>query len=118
MNANFSKPFFSAKINYDFENETNENEFEDEMKDAIKGLSLWYGEFGFGAEYFFDDNFSIGGEFGIRHFNFNYEYIDEYEFVDYNTGQTIILEDTYDFKLRINPTYAKFSLNFYFGRNE
>ena len=34
---------------------------------------MWGGEFGFGIEYFFDENFSLGGEFGLRYIHLMYE---------------------------------------------
>ena len=94
LSLNFSKPIFSGKIDVD------DNDFEDDFEEAIKNTSIWGGEFGFGIEYFFDENFSLGGEFGIRHFNFKYNETDE--------------GDETDVRININPTFSKITLNYYF----
>jgi hypothetical protein len=59
LNVAVSKPIVSGKLEYD-------GEPDQEFDDALDKLSLLGGEVGFGVEYFFDDNFSIGGEYGIR----------------------------------------------------
>ncbi len=94
LSLNFSKPIFSGKIDVD------DNDFEEDFEEAIKNTSIWGGEFGFGIEYFFDENFSLGGEFGIRHFNFKYNERDE--------------GDETDVRININPTFSKITLNYYF----
>lgn len=84
----------SGKLEYD-------GEEEEEISDAIKNINVFGAEAGFGVEYFFDDNFSIGGEYGIRFFSGKYETVDEF--------------DNFTLKMNINPTYTKLALNFYFG---
>lgn len=107
LTLNVSKPILSGKVVYN-------GEEDDEIKDAIKNLKLFGGEFGFGAEYFFDENFSLGGEFGIRYMMVRYK--DSYETSVYNpnTGMSEPSENTYEFKSAVSPTFSKISLNFYF----
>ena len=109
--ACFTKPFLTGKI----ENNTNAPA-SDEVNDMVKNANLWGGQFGFGTEYFFDDNFSIGGEFGIRLLHLKYKY--EVDEIVYNpdTGEDVPSTTTYEYKFNLNPTYAKLSLNFYFSK--
>lgn len=108
FNLSVSKPFLSAKYEEDGE------EYE-EVGDLVKDIKLFGGEFGFGVEYFFDNNFSIGGEFGLRYLHAKYTNSYEDEEYDYNTGtyEDVTIENT--LKARMNPTYSRISLNFYFG---
>jgi opacity protein-like surface antigen len=90
-----SKPFVSGKLEYD-------GEPDEDFEEAIENISLFGFEIGFGAEYFFSENFSLGGEFGLRSLSAKYEEFD----VDF--------EEEYTVKARLTPTYTKFGLNFYF----
>lgn len=101
FNLNLTKPMVRGKL------EMNDTEVE-ELSDMLKEIKLFGGEFGFGCEYFFDDNFSIGGEFGIRYLKG--KYTDEN---DYDDGHGSYEKDVY--KIGLAPTYSKISLNFYFG---
>jgi len=105
--AALSKPFFNAKVTFNGE----ENE---ELQDMLDKVSLFGGMAGVGVEYFFDENFSIGGEYGILIMTGNYEdeYIDEY--YNPNTSTYVDAELSIKLKGKIMPTYAKASLNFYF----
>lgn len=76
---------------------------EDEI---LNNTSMLGGEFGFGVEYFVDDNFSIGGEFGIRYLNVNSSY--EYNDIDFQET------DKYEIDFNLMPTYTRVSLNYYF----
>lgn len=106
FNLSVAKPIIRAKV------EENGTEVE-EINDVLKEVKLLGGELGFGVEYFFDDNFSIGGEFGIRYMGG--KYTNSYEEDVYN-GVDMQPEDFENtFKLGLMPTYSKFSLNFYFG---
>ena len=109
---NLAMPFISTRLDLDDE------DLENDINDAVKASRVWGGEIGFGAEYFFSDQFSIGGEFGIRfiHFGFKESY-DRFVF-DPNTNQNILTENKIDSKLNISPTFSKISLNFYFGSND
>lgn len=90
-----SKPFVSGKLEYD-------GEPDEEFEDTIENISLFGFEAGFGAEYFFSENFSLGGEFGLRSLSLKYEEVD----VEFEEEVTI--------KASLTPTYTKFGLNFYF----
>ena len=105
--ASLAKPIVSGKMEFD-------GEPEEEFSDQIKKASLWGGEAGFGMEYFFDENFSIGGEFGIRCLTGKYfdEYTDDY--YNPNTGNYVDADFTQEVKITMNPTYTRVSLNFYF----
>jgi hypothetical protein len=88
------------------------------IKKFYKGLSAWMFMAGFGAEYFFSENFSIGGEFGLRVVLFNYqeessEVVSAY---DYQTGRTTYYTTPrkYDFDLGLGITYSSLVLNYYF----
>ncbi|MFO7370635.1 MAG: hypothetical protein R6X09_10230 [Bacteroidales bacterium] len=108
FNLSVAKPFLSAKYEEDGE------EFE-ELSDLVKEIKLIGGEFGFGVEYFFDNNFSIGGEFGLRYLHAKYTNSYEDEEYNYDTGtyEDVTIENT--LKASMSPTYSKISLNFYFG---
>ncbi len=93
-------------------NSKSDGETDEEFADQINAIKLWGGELGVGAEYFFDENFSIGGEFGVRYIHLKFEdknsesNYDYYSSYSYNTEQKI--------SLNVMPTYSKISLNFYF----
>ena len=116
FSLNFSKPIISGKI--EVGNDSIDNVFEDDFANQVKAVSIWGGEFGFGCEYFFDDNFSIGGEFGIRHLNFKYDYTYDYSFWNPNTGTNYDTEINDNAKLNSSPTFSKITLNYYFNRKE
>jgi hypothetical protein len=104
---NISKPFISAKLEDD-------GEEDEDLKEDIKSISIWGGEVGYGMEYFFDDNFSLGGEFGLRALYFKYE--NEYNRDIYNPS-TANYEETeikMDYKYNFKPTYVRISFNYYF----
>lgn len=107
LSLNLSKPLLSGKLKYDGEEDEDFNE-------GIKNISMWGGEFGFGIEYFFDENFSLGGEFGLRHIHLKYEESNDREIYNYEISdyQTVKIED--NFKFNTSPTFSKISLNFYF----
>lgn len=90
-----SKPFVSGKLEYD-------GEPDEEFEEVVENVSLFGFEVGFGAEYFFTENFSLGGEFGVRSLSAKYEEVD------------VEFDEEYSIKARLTPTYTKFGLNFYF----
>jgi len=103
LNASVSKPFLAAKLTFD-------GEESEGLAEEVDKVSLLGGTFGVGAEYFFDDNFSIGGEFGL---NLMFaKYTDTEEDTDYNGNGPATIERT--LKGMAMPTYSKISLNFYF----
>jgi len=86
---------------------------QEDVKKLNQNLVMFAREMGVGVEYFFDQNFSIGGEFGLRYFNLRYK--DEYQDELYNDNtnefqNTTIKTET---SFTSNPTYSKISLNFY-----
>lgn len=85
----------------------------EEINDVLKEVKLFGGELGFGVEYFFDDNFSIGGEFGLRYISGKYTNSFEQDVYNGSEMQPEDFEDT--FRLSLMPTYSRISLNFYFG---
>ncbi len=111
LNLSVAKPILSGKMEVDGE-EVNE------LGETLKDIKLFAGELGFGVEYFFDDNFSIGGEFGIRYFGGKYSnsHTDSFYNPDTDLNQDTEIEETY--KVSTNPTFSKISLNFYFGGKE
>jgi len=108
---NFTKVFISAKI----EDSTNPNA-NIELKDQIKNINILGGQLGFGTEYFFDQYFSISGEFGIRLFHVNYKEEQNHSIYNPNTHETIESKTKYKYNFSLNPTYAKLSFNFYFTK--
>ena len=104
-----TKPIISAK--YEEDGVVNE-----EVEDLVKSVKSLGTEVGFGAEYFFDNNFSIGGEFGFRMLSGSLEERYDDEYYDPNQGEYIASESVYTSKGSLNPTYTKFTLNFYFLR--
>ena len=105
---NFAKPILRIKA------KTGDDGLDKEITDAVLKLKIWGSEVGFGTEYFFDDNFSIGGEFGIRHFNIKFNDTFTRTLSNPNTSDPVDVEIKTNIKTGINPTYTRFSLNFYF----
>lgn len=85
-----------------------------DLTDYLKNLSIWGGELGFGVEYYFDEQFSLGGEFGIRFLSLKDEFSYTTTFYNPNSGMDQSTTITNEFRFRTTPTYTKFSLNFYF----
>lgn len=102
------KPFVSVE-------EIDDGRVNNDVESMIDNLSIWGFEFGFGSEYFFNKQFSLGGEFGLRLFFYNSEYKDKTTIYNPNTQRSE--ESTRELKNNINfsATYAKMSLNYYFG---
>jgi hypothetical protein len=100
----FNKPIISGKIKLD-------GDTQDEIEDAIKKTKLFGAVLGFGGEYFFDQQFSIGAEFGLRMYTAKYKDAVE-NFITTPNGP-VTESMTNKFTLGINPTYAKFTVNFY-----
>lgn len=95
INVTIFKPFIFGK-------EIDDGEEDESYKEDLKNLKVWGGELGFGSEYFFNEHFSIGGEFGFRFGFYKYKY--ESETSDYSYTEDI----------NLNMTYISGSLNFYF----
>ncbi len=93
--ATVFKPVISGK-------EINDGEEDESYKEDLKNLKIWGGEIGFCSEYFFNEHFSIGGEFGFRLAFYKDKYESEYS------------NYSYDEDLNLNMTYVSGSMNFYF----
>ncbi len=107
VTLNLSKPILTGKYEVDgIEDE--------ESKKYIEGISLFGGELSFGAEYFFDEQFSIGGEFGLRYLHAKYTFSEDESIFNPNTGDTEVSKASYEAKLNASPTFSRISLNFYF----
>lgn len=78
--------------------------------DDLDDLSLFGAELGFGMEYFFSENFSVGGEYGVRYFHIYNESKNDIR----NFDDQIVARDTEELNIIISPTYARISLNYYF----
>lgn len=102
-----SKPILSAKAFYD-------GEEDEQLMEDIESLSLWGGEFGFGVEYFFDENFSIGGEFGLRYLSLKYAESSERNIYNPDGEEPYATEIKRNLSYNMNPSYSRISLNFYF----
>ncbi|MEI7595655.1 MAG: hypothetical protein WCK02_07905 [Bacteroidota bacterium] len=110
-NISFTKLFFSGKLE-----STGNIDASSEFKDDLKAISVYGGQLGFGSEYFFDENFSVGGEFGFRILNYKYEKETDVSVYDGNTGTNVQTKRKYEYTYNLNPTYMKISLNFYFNK--
>ncbi|MGV8136021.1 MAG: hypothetical protein AB2L20_12465 [Mangrovibacterium sp.] len=99
LSLDLAKPLLGGK----FEDDGEEDE---DVKETIDNLSMWGGELSFGIEYFFDENFSLGGAFGLRYFHLKY---DEKVASESDYGN-----DSYNFKFNMSPTFSQISLNYYF----
>ncbi len=111
ITATFSKPIISAEAKQN-------GESEEELSDYIDAISIWGASLGFGTEYFFSENFSIGGEFGLRMFLGSYEKSEIVETYVYNpnTGSDgyVETERNYNVDVNFSLTYSVVSFNYYF----
>lgn len=105
FSVNVSKPIISAK-------RANNNQEDKNFKELIESTKVWGGEFGFGVEYFFDENFSLGGEFGLRYFHLKYK--DSYTTTHYDGNEQIETKVNQNYKFSTNPTFSRISVNYYF----
>lgn len=105
-----SKPMLSGSLEVDGK----ENEA---VEDFFDNLSLWAFKAGFGMEYFFSQNFSLGGKFGLRLIIAGFEDETSRERTIYNypnPPRTVTETESYDLSMNIRMTYTSLSLNFYF----
>lgn len=109
-NIFYSKPIVRAKLDVD------DPTFENDVESAIEDLKFNAIGIGIGAEYYFDSNFSLGGEFGFVTTRVKSELEYEENLIDPNTGNMIFNTNTINIKGALNPTFARVSLNFYFGK--
>jgi hypothetical protein len=79
------------------------------LEDAVADLLSFYGiGLAFGAEYFFADRFSLGGEYGLRYIKTSGELELELDILDEPISMDSDLEVSY------RTSYAGVSLNFHF----
>ncbi|MFQ6675655.1 MAG: hypothetical protein ACE5LH_04835 [Fidelibacterota bacterium] len=99
---------FEATVNGEKE------ELKDEDRKRIKdGLDFIGITLAVGTEYFFSDQFSIGGEFGMNWLLWDYSDSDSdsyYGSSDYNWTSTT----KYDAKAKLGGSFARMTLNYYF----
>lgn len=110
-NLSVSKFLLSAKVE-----DSNDPAATVDLKKALDNTRIYGAQLGFGTEYFFDGNFSIGGEFGFRMIHVNFKEERTETISDPNTGNLISYSRVSTSKINFNPTYTKLSLNFYFGQ--
>ncbi|MGV3631312.1 MAG: hypothetical protein ACO1O6_08900 [Bacteroidota bacterium] len=114
-NANFSKLILGGKVD---DSTDPSNQADAEFQKILKNTKASAFQIGFGTEYFFDDNFSLGGEFGLNMVSLKSETSYDEMVIhpnDPNQNEMATFKNT--FSARFNPTYAKVSLNFYFGKD-
>jgi len=112
--CSFLQPIVKAKLDLNSGDTEFDTNLEADFDKYKKSFKAWSGEIAFGAEYFFDENFSLSGEFGLRHFNVKYTDTYDHDILDYETGDYVTTQTTVELKNNINPTFTKISLNFYF----
>jgi hypothetical protein len=90
------------------------DELDDETKDLVNDiLGFWGITLGGGAEYFFSENFSIGGEFGVRLIFNTVEYSDKTH-EEYGPNDSYTEEIDSEISASFKVSYAVFTLNYYF----
>ena len=96
-----------ASVDLDVEGLTDEELDMDEILDTAEELlEFWGFNLAFGAEYFLSDNFSVGGEYGLRYLKDSVEIGEEGE---------ELLEDLVDeISASFRMTYAGVCLSYYF----
>ena len=109
--VNVAVPFLSSRLDLD------DDDFEDDINEAISQIRIIAGELSVGAEYFFSDQFSLGGEFGLRLINLSYNQSFDDSVFNPNTGEFVPTTTTVDGSLTVSPTFSRVSLNFYLGGN-
>lgn len=105
---NIAKPILSGKV------DSGDNDTDDLIENTFEGVSVWGGELSVGAEYFFDEHFSLGGEFGLRYLRVGFETSDETTIYNPMTDEFVPSQTNYKANFNASPTFSKISLNFYF----
>jgi hypothetical protein len=83
------------------------------LKQLSDNLSIWGIKAGVGGEYFFSEDFSLGGEFGIRFF-FVSTGTEQTQTGQYYGTYTYTARSKTDIDLDISLTYGLLTLNYYF----
>jgi hypothetical protein len=115
VTATISKPWVSASIQPDSGKEAIAYDFTSShgdkatVKDLVSNTSLWGLSVAFGSEYFFSDNFSLGGEFGIRYLIGSWK-----KTIKTYSSPTETATETVDVGVGVSSTYSTLTLNYYF----
>lgn len=104
---NIAKPLLSGSVSYD-------NAIDTDVNSLFSGLRIWGGELSFGTEYFFDEHFSIGGEFGLRYVRIKSKTETDRTIYNPITDEFVETKAQYNAKLIGKPTFTRVSLNYYF----
>jgi hypothetical protein len=113
--ATISKPWVSASIQPDSGKEAVAYDFTSShgdkalVKDLVSNTSLWGFSVAFGSEYFFSDNFSLGGEFGIRYLIGGWK-----KTITTYSSPTAKSTVDVDVSVGVSSTYSTLTLNYYF----
>lgn len=102
------KPLVSLEEKYN-------GEINQDLKSTIDKLSILGFDLGIGAEYFLSKQFSIGGEFGVHLFWFNFDIESTRLVYNPTTGESEPLPDNWKNKLNLTSTFTKIILNYYFN---
>lgn len=107
VNLALAKPFLSGEASFNGEDDLSFGE-------QLESIDLFGMELGYGARYFFDERFSITGEFGFRAYRIKVE--EERNGSFYNPQTTEYEEKTVNtsFVGSISPTYSRIGLSFHF----
>ncbi|MCK5330431.1 MAG: hypothetical protein KAK01_03410 [Candidatus Marinimicrobia bacterium] len=100
-------------VNFESKVDGETDELKDKDKDRIKDAVDYMGlTIGVGTEYYFSDQFSIGGEAGFNMLLWNWsdEYSDSEDDYYYSWSE----EYKFDVKARLSGSYGRMSINFYF----
>ncbi len=111
LRAYFNGAFFLPIISGTDKRNTEDNE---DFKSMMDEMSSWGIEFGFGTEFFLDENFSLGGEFGLRLGNVGSEY--SYSDIVSTPDGTVPGKRSENDSYNLTSTYTKIYLNYYFGK--
>ncbi len=107
-NANVSFPMLSAQLIED-------GDIEEELEGLSNESSSFGYELGLGGEYFFDSNFSIGGEIGFQKLSLSSSGEDSYSFQGGGPNNPVISgEEIYTADFNLSTIYSRFTMNFYF----
>jgi len=113
MYGNILFAYFIPSVNI---KDSEDPQAEQDFKDQYQKTHLFGAQLGFGTEYFFDENFSLGGEFGFRDINGSHQETDDYYSSNPGTGMSVNFPRTYKYKLNLSSTYLRISFNFYFKK--
>ena len=104
---NFSVPIVTGSLKID-------GQTDDSFSDDLKNLNAFATSLSVGAEYFFNDNFSVYGSFGIRYARVNYNFEELRIVTDQNTQETEEYTYKQNMSFAVSPTVSRVGINFYF----